>query len=82
MENKPGGGGIFGGPPGIGCCCNGAGCPAGPAGPAGPACPAGRAAGGNSFGSTSSHSEERSPELNLSKIEETKARYSSLDYPL
>lgn len=50
----PGGGGIFGGPgivldPGRGCCCNGG----------------GLADGGKSFGSTSSHSEDRSPELNL-----------------
>lgn len=45
-----GGGGMLGGPPGIGCCCRG-GC--------------GRAAGGKSLGSTSSHSEDKSPELNL-----------------
>lgn len=40
---------MFGGPPGIGCCCT----------------VGGRAAGGSSFGSTSSHSEDKSPELNL-----------------
>lgn len=53
-EHLPGGGGILGGPPwGIGCCCNGGG---------------GRAAGGSSFGSISSHSEDKSPELNLKKM--------------
>ena len=56
-ENKPrvgaGGGGIFGGPPlafGNGCCWSGGGARAVPVG---------------SFGSTSSHSEDKSPELNL-----------------
>ena len=49
----PGGGGMLGGPPGvgIGCCCKGAG---------------GFAVGGN-VGSTSSHSDCKSPELNLQR---------------
>lgn len=49
----PGGGGIFGGPPwGNGCCCKGGGFV-----PTGIAC-----------GSTSSHSADKSPELNLKKM--------------
>lgn len=51
--NRPGGGGIFGGPPGIGCVCNGGGIGRGPAG-ASPLCD-----------STSSTSALKSPELNL-----------------
>lgn len=54
-----GGGGIFGGPPGgppvdCGCCCKGARCAL-----------AAAATAAGSFGSTSSHSEDKSPELNL-----------------
>lgn len=49
----PGGGGMLGGPPcGIGCCCNGG----------------GFVGGVTSFGSISSHSEDKSPELNLKQI--------------
>jgi len=58
----PGGGGPNGGPPGIGCCCKGfvaaaADTPGTAATPA--AVPTG------AFGSSSSHSELKSPELNL-----------------
>lgn len=49
MSNIPGGGGIFGGPPCGIGCC----------------CSGGLAAAGSSFGSISSHSEDKSPELNL-----------------
>lgn len=54
MRVGAGGGGIFGGPPlgcGIGCCCNGATL---------------RGIAFGSFGSMSSHSPDKSPELNLS----------------
>jgi hypothetical protein len=51
QKDLPGGGGMLGGPPGIGCCCK-----------------TGLAAGGSSLGSTSSHSEDKSPELNLKQI--------------
>lgn len=52
----PGGGGMLGGPPaapGIGCCCRGGWAPVVEVVP------------GGAFGSTSSHSADKSPELNL-----------------
>lgn len=59
----PGGGGILGGPPacGIGCCCNGGGRPLTDDVVDG-------VPDGISFGSASSHSDDKSPELNLKQI--------------
>lgn len=63
MVNEPGGGGKLGGPPwGIGCCCSGL--PGDVFTGAVPGVPVFDAVGGR-LGSASSHSEDKSPELNL-----------------